>query len=371
MGLFTKKSAEDRLREQKYKKFAELEKMFEGDSERTTKFQSDWLAGRARHLMQQGDTNNAMHDFNDALKLDRKNLGTMLSYSATLRYLEQTDKAEKVFVEVDDRKQLEEDPISLFNYYVEWGTVLWLNEKDSDALKKLAKAIKVSEQNERLKEHAKFAEEAQKAGLDIDASSFDLTEDIERVKRMIAEIKTPQHSPKHIAPKTKKTTKSTGGKKEISIDGVASGFSGVFLENIDEYREALIKLIVENEKLIVTQDKARAILFYTFLTFWTLPLFNLFDKQLANNMFHEICLQVAKAYETDNVELEKMTLDLRDYYNAVIVENMQRMKGSAWFMDNLVKDSNILFTVQVDAFMTDSVVFDWKKLSEEYEITKS
>ncbi len=74
---------------------------------------------------------------------------------------------------------------------------------------------------------------------------------------------------------------------------------------------------------------------------------------------------------SDNVELEKMTLDLRDYYNAVIVENMQRMKGSAWFMDNLVKDSNILFTVQVDAFMTDSVVFDWKKLSEEYEITKS
>lgn len=368
MGLFKKKSVEDKLREQKYKKFAEIESMFYDDPAQVATTQANWLSSRARHFLKQEDIQNAIKDLDEALRVDRDNLNTIVFYSAVLRAAEQTDEAEKIFVNVDDKKKIDDDPISLFHYYVEWGTVLWLNEKDTEALKKLTKAIKVSEAKAQIKKYIDFAKEAQGAGLDIDVKSFDIEEDVERAKKMITEIKNTHSSPEHTPLKAKKKPKTAMGKKEISVDGIADGFAGIFLENIDEYREELIKLIAENQKLVVSQDKARSILFYTFLTFWTLPLFNLFDKNLAREIFHKICLQVAKAYQTDGAELEKMTLDLRDYYNATVVENMQRMQGSAWFLDNLVKESNILSSVQIDAFMTHSLIFDWKKLSEEYKV---
>jgi hypothetical protein len=159
--------------------------------------------------------------------------------------------------------------------------------------------------------------------------------------------------------------------KTISAQTVASGFAQSFLEDIDKRRDEVIEILTSKEsggKLSVSEDKARAMLFYSFFAFWTLPLFNLFDQEKANDIFSRVCVILAEAYETDAEELAEMTLDIRDYYNSTIVENAQRMKSSAWLVDNLVDDPGMFTYMHIDALLVDSLVFNWKKLSEEYTV---
>lgn len=186
-------------------------------------------------------------------------------------------------------------------------------------------------------------------------------------KRRILAIRQREFS-KNISSSKQSDKEKTSDSKNISVQTVADSFADVFLENIDDHREALIEVIVKNGKLKTTEDTAKAVLFYSFLTYWTLPLFNLFDKKLASTILHRSCQQIAEAYETDSAELEKMILDLREYYNSTIVENMQMMQLSNWLLKNLVEEPGMLLDLQVSALMDDSLVFDWKKLSKEYTI---
>ena len=44
------------------------------------------------------------------------------------------------------------------------------------------------------------------------------------------------------------------------------------------------------------------------------------------------------------------------------------MKSSAWLVDNLVDDAGMFTYMHIDALLVDSLVFNWKKLSEEYTV---
>ena len=63
-----------------------------------------------------------------------------------------------------------------------------------------------------------------------------------------------------------------------------------------------------------------------------------------------------------------MTLDIREYYNSTIVENAQSMKSSAWLVDNLTDEPGAFTYMIIDSILVESLVFNWKKLSEEYTI---
>ncbi len=65
MGLFSKKSKEDILREQKYSKFNELDKAFEDDEALAKQFKANWLSSRARHLTSEADYTNAVSDYEE------------------------------------------------------------------------------------------------------------------------------------------------------------------------------------------------------------------------------------------------------------------------------------------------------------------
>ncbi len=189
-------------------------------------------------------------------------------------------------------------------------------------------------------------------------------------KRRILAIRQREFS-KNISSSEQNEEQVETDSKTISAQTVAGGFAQSFLEDIDKRRDEVIEILTSKEgggKLSVSEDKARAMLFYSFFAFWTLPLFNLFSQKQANDIFSRICVILAEAYETDAEELAKMTLDIRDYYNSTIVENAQRMKSSAWLVDNLVDDAGMFTYMHIDALLVDSLVFNWKKLSEEYTV---
>lgn len=157
----------------------------------------------------------------------------------------------------------------------------------------------------------------------------------------------------------------------VSVRAVAVEFTKAFIEDIDKRREEIIEILSSKEsdgKLSMKEDEVRVVLFYALLAFWTLPLFNLFSQDQARDVFRHVCELLASALEIDVLKLEKMTLEFRDHYNSTIVENMKLMKGSAWLVDGIVDEPDMFTYMQIDALLADSMVFNWKKLSEEYII---
>lgn len=75
----------------------------------------------------------------------------------------------------------------------------------------------------------------------------------------------------------------------------------------------------------------------------------------------------------DIEKIESISSDLRVKYTEELVENLQIGRGSAWIVDALVdkvdeRSYNLMLSMQVDAFVVYSSVFEWKRLLKEYKI---
>ena len=119
--------------------------------------------------------------------------------------------------------------------------------------------------------------------------------DFEQKRRILA-IRQREFS-KNITTPSQESGKGNSTTDTITTKDAAVAFVEAFLKNLDPWREELIRTLIDEEaggKLKDDVSTAKGMLFYSFLTYWTLPVFNIFDKETAHEIFSYICLGVAR-----------------------------------------------------------------------------
>lgn len=106
MGLFSNIFGSPDPEEQKNKKFQEFYEMFEGDDEMINNSKATWLTSRGNHSGERGKFDEAIVDFEEAIRLKKDHLPAHLGLAIAWERKGEHDKAMKILNSAPEQMKL-------------------------------------------------------------------------------------------------------------------------------------------------------------------------------------------------------------------------------------------------------------------------
>lgn len=106
MGIFSTIFGSIDPIEQKNKKFYELEKQFKGDDEMVNNSKATWLTSRGNHNGKKGKIDQAIADFEEAIKLKKDHLPAHLGLAVAWEKKGEHNKAMKILNSAPEQMKL-------------------------------------------------------------------------------------------------------------------------------------------------------------------------------------------------------------------------------------------------------------------------
>lgn len=112
MGLLSNIFGSSDPAEQKNKKFREFEQMFEEDEEMINNSKATWLTSRGNHSGERGKFDEAIADFEEAIKLKKDHLPAHLGLAIAWERKGEHDKAMKILNSAPEQMKLHGEVIA-------------------------------------------------------------------------------------------------------------------------------------------------------------------------------------------------------------------------------------------------------------------
>jgi len=112
MGLFSSIFGSPDPEEQKAKKFQEFDETFEGDEEMINNSKATWLTSRGNHNGEKGKFDEAIADFEEAIKLKKDHLPAHLGLAIAWERKGEHDKAMKILNSAPEQMKLHGEVIA-------------------------------------------------------------------------------------------------------------------------------------------------------------------------------------------------------------------------------------------------------------------
>ncbi len=162
---------------------------------------------------------------------------------------------------------------------------------------------------------------------------------------------------------------------EFATTGLlADTFVVYFEKNIDEDTGAFLRPLTEERStatMKVGEKEAREYVFYALLTFWIIPVWDCFEDEIADDIVIRILTVTARVYRLDVKQLIDRVLSNRNRYNDAFETNARLRRNSAWIVDDLADDVDILAYQFIDTIMINSMPMQWSKIADKLTVVMS